>query len=107
MTTIAFDGFQMAAKGHAGFAEQGKDIVCAGMSTLFAAAAEMILDLEANRMLDLSPVIRLCPGDVLLAADPLPEGQERTKAIFDYLAIGCRILAESYPENVCIYSACG
>lgn len=105
MVSIRFEGMSMEAKGHAGYAPMGADVVCAGMSTLFMTAAEMIRDMERRGMLAKKPMIRLEPGNVALTMEPWEDTQERAQAIWDYLETGCAIMAESYPPNVCIFVA--
>lgn len=104
MTRIVFDGLTMQAVGHAGYGAFGQDVVCAGMSTLFVTAAEMILDMEEGGLVA-DKVLRLEPGNVCMGVRPAEAGREKAEWLFRTLETGCRILAESYPDNVCIETA--
>ena len=43
MITIEINDYELKIHGHAEFAEKGKDIVCAGISTLFYTLYEVLL----------------------------------------------------------------
>lgn len=104
MTQITFDGYRMTAKGHAGAGPWGSDVVCAGLSTLFTTAAEMLLEMrETDAVADMD--VQLCQGDVVLSMAPTESGRERADAVWDFLHTGCLLLAESYPQNVVITAA--
>ena len=79
---------ELTVQGHAGYGEYGKDVVCAGASTLvFTLCHELIrLGLEHER--DLSP------GYARLKTN----GEARE--LFRFVAAGFMVLAESYPGCV-------
>ncbi len=81
-------GVKISVKGHAGFAEKGKDIVCAGVSALFFTFLESTgAQMKKN-------------GDVICAeADP----DYKNRAVFDAIYKGCKLISDEYPENVRIY----
>ena len=105
MTQITFAGMAMTAKGHAGWGQYGQDVVCAGMSTLFAAVAECMIAMEADGMLEGHADILLQPGNVRLVMQPKARGREKAEAIWEVLTTGCQMLANSYPQNIVMTAA--
>lgn len=92
MITITKDGNKITVHGHADYAEQGKDIVCAGISSLtqtFIAAVEKLTDEQFKY--DISPG----RADIYME-NP---GEDAQLLIGSFL-IGCRLVAEEYPNHV-------
>lgn len=91
----------MEAKGHAGYAEKGKDIVCAGASALFYTAAEYLEGMEREGKLK---QIEICmePGDVTLSCEPKEMAEKEAEHLFRFLKGGCMELASTYPNNVSV-----
>lgn len=81
--------------GHAGWGEEGKDIVCAAVSTLACTLAANMTD-ELVR----DAIIRLEPGDAVIHAAARPKYKNVVTLIFDAIATGFEGVAEQYPENV-------
>lgn len=102
MITIHFDGLNMTASGHAGFASPGQDIVCAGVSALAFAAAEYLTQMRTWGKLEREPVIALEPGEIRLECEPKITAEEEASHVFRMLEIGCRLIAHSYPNNVIV-----
>lgn len=102
MITIQFDGLKMTASGHAGFAPHGQDIVCAGISAICFAAAEYLRQMRGEGKLLQEPVILLEPGEIRLECEPKVTAEEETEHVFGMLEIGCRLIAQSYPNNVSV-----
>ena len=86
MTEITFENGVFRAKGHANYAEQGKDIVCASISML---AYTMAVSLDGNSA-------RLLPGDTEIAY----QDTIKNRMIIDAMQKGFSLLAESYPDYV-------
>ena len=105
MINIRFDGLSMEATGHAGYAEKGKDIVCAAASALFYAAAECLSQMGSWEKMVECPVILMRPGYVKLACEPRTTSQEEAELLFNFLETGCRLLAEEYPEYISVVTA--
>lgn len=105
MITICFNGLRMTASGHAGYAQPGQDIVCAGVSALAFAAAEYLTQMQTWNKLDQDPVILLEPGEIRLECSPKITAQEEAEHVFRMLEIGCRLIAQSYPNNVSVEDA--
>lgn len=105
MTEITFDGLRMRAKGHAGFAKYGEDVVCAGLSTLFVTVEEIIIEMRDEGLLAEEPEVQLCSGDVVLAMEPREKGRYKAETLWEFLRTGVKLLAERYPQYVVITSA--
>ena len=102
MITIHFDGLHMTASGHAGFAPNGQDIVCAGVSALSYAAAEYLTQMHHWGKLEEEPVIVMKPGEIRLECEPILTAQAEAEHVFRFLEIGCRLIAESFMDNVSV-----
>lgn len=95
----------MTASGHAGFAQTGQDIVCAGVSALAFTAAEYLMQMQTWDKLEGDPVILLEPGEIRLECEPKITAEEEAEHVFRMLEIGCRLIAKSYPNNVTVADA--
>lgn len=85
--------------GHAGYAEQGKDIVCAGASALFDALTGTLKEAE-ERGRTTATLRERGENTVIITADPSMNNVNEIKAYYRMAATGLRQLAEQYPENV-------
>ncbi len=93
MIRVTYDREQCAlsARGHAGQAAKGSDVVCAAVTALLLTAA---------RYAEKAPgaSVRREPGDLRVRVSP--ERTERARPVLDALADGLRGIAESWPEHV-------
>ena len=91
--TIDDNAHTLEVAGHANYAEYGKDIVCAGVSSLVQA---LIGWLEENY--DKADGIRVDAheGRVVVSC----EGGEDVSAVFNMTYIGLAQIADSYPDHV-------
>lgn len=81
--------------GHAGYAEIGDDIVCAGVSAI----VYTLLGWMENNDEELEHKnVSIESGDVLIYC----EGGEKAATAFDMTAIGLEQIAQRYPDNVVI-----
>lgn len=99
MIEIHFDGLKVTASGHAGFAPRGQDIVCAGVSTLLAAAAETAARMNRDGLLE-ECTVRLEPGNAEIAMEPTPEGRAKAETVMEMLRAGAALLEEMYGQYV-------
>lgn len=90
------DGIKIT--GHAKYAEPGKDIVCAGISTLAQTLIQSIEDLtKDNIQYDLSPGrVDIKHGDL----------SKQGQLLIDSFFVGVNLIADEYPANVRIAQAC-
>ena len=90
--------WRLEAKGHAGYAEEGEDIVCAGISVLMQTA---VMALE-DRDIPVFSQIKQKKGDVHMVV-ALPEGlssdqQHDGQIILRAMQVGLQAIQEQYPE---------
>ena len=92
MIEIRRDKCGIYISGHAGYAEHGSDIVCAGVSTLaqtLIASVEMLTDEKIQ--------YAVSPGTVDIEYGDL---SEQAQFLIDSFFIGAEMIAATYPENV-------
>ncbi|MDD6045401.1 MAG: ribosomal-processing cysteine protease Prp [Clostridia bacterium] len=102
MTTVTlFRGEQglvgFEAAGHTGYAEEGSDIVCSGVSAITQTAAMGIIELLGiNAGLDISD------GNMylILPADITDIDFEKASIILDTMALGLRSIAATYGDYI-------
>ena len=82
----------ITVKGHANYAEPGKDIVCAAISTLAQTLIYSIEDLAESQI-----KYHISPGTVDIKYwDLSKDAQLLVNSFF----IGCQMIADNYPDNV-------
>lgn len=82
----------IAVTGHAGYAPEGQDIVCAGVTALVQSLIKSFEDLTADKIeYDISP-----------GAADIKYGNlsEKAKTLVDSFFIGVLIIADEFPDNV-------
>ena len=82
----------ISVKGHAHYAEPGKDIVCAAVSILVQNLIQAIEELTQDKI-----EYEIQPGWVCIKHGNLAE---KAKSLFDSFFIGIRMVIEDYPENL-------
>lgn len=83
---------RLTIEGHAGYAEPGKDIVCAGVTALTQTLIKSIEDLTEDKIeYDISP------GRADIKFRNL---SEKAKALVDSFFVGIRLIADEFPENI-------
>ena len=98
------EAMTMEVIGHAGFAEMGKDPVCAGASMLAMTAAQCVKCMEEAGRLQKRAHIVIRNGRVLVTAKSKAEYMQETRHLFWVAETGMRLLAETYPGNIEIQS---
>lgn len=101
MTVVTYDteSFQINIEGHAGFAEVGKDIVCAACSCLSQTLVEAVSSEE-----DFAATVYINSHDaqVYVRCIPLTEARDKCRTVMDTIYTGFAVLAEQYPQYVSI-----
>lgn len=92
MITINRSNQSISIKGHADYAEPGKDIVCAAVSVLAQNLIQSIEELTADKI-----QYSMQPGTVDIKFRDL---SEQAQLLIDSFFIGVKAIAEAYPENV-------
>lgn len=91
------DTYTIKARGHAGYAPRGEDIVCAGVSTLILTLALCIQGYTHG--LECEPTIKI--GDITeISARPKKEREREISLLYWYCISGLDRLQERYPENI-------
>lgn len=78
--------------GHAGYAEPGKDIVCAGATALTQTLIQSIENLTDDKI-----EYRISPGKAEIEYGNL---SEKSKTLVDSFFVGICLIAEEFPEYV-------
>ena len=96
-------GFIFECTGHAGFAEKGKDIVCAGISALTMALAQRLRELEAENILQIE-YCRFCEGEAYMEISFADSKICEMKAseVLETVRAGLEAIQSVYPENLMI-----
>ena len=92
MIEITVTDSSVQITGHAGYADPGKDIVCAAISAL---GQTLLLSLEELTDDDYSAVVS--DGSMNIKFRTL---SDKAKALKGSFFIGCKAISESYPEYV-------
>lgn len=92
---------RVTIKGHAKSAEYGRDLICAGVSTLALTLAANVQGLmEGGQVKDGS--VKLEPGDTEISCCPSPRHRNTVTLIFDAVCAGFEVLASKFPEYVAL-----
>ena len=97
---IAPNVYVATVDGHAGFAEIGKDVVCAGASMYAMGLAQCVMQMHADGKLVKAPNVKVRNGEVTMAVKPRPEHEEELQRYFYMAQVGLKLLQESYPNHV-------
>jgi uncharacterized protein YsxB (DUF464 family) len=100
--TIATEGKKLSLRleGHAGYAEIGKDIVCASASILAYSVAQIVKEAEHKGDLASPPHIHLEGGDTLVTCEPCEDTYEAVQGAYLFAKTGYALLAHNYPQYV-------
>lgn len=95
MIEIRHDGGKVTVKGHANYAEPGQDIVCAAISTLTQVFIASVEELTAAKIKTAQT------GGYMEIV--IEESTERAQVLLDSFLLGCRMIADEYPDNVRVF----
>ena len=90
---------RIAVRGHAGSAEEGKDLVCAAVSALVLTAAANVRRME-DKGCTYSTAVTVDKGDAELAVNPKAYFRLSIMQILDAICAGFEVLSREYPEYV-------
>ena len=98
MTEIKYDpiALSLTVRGHAGYAEAGRDIVCAGVSALFYAIPTTLREKGFKCYADADER----EGFATVRAFPAAEERHSCFMIFETVVAGMKALASNYPDYV-------
>lgn len=94
MTAVKVGISGICVEGHSGYAECGKDIVCAAVSTLTQNLIKSIECLTEDEI-----AYTICPGQIKIDYKNL---SEKAKTLVDSFFIGVSDIAAEYPDYVTI-----
>lgn len=95
---IDIDTLSLNIRGHAGYAEPGSDIVCAGVSVL-----ALTLAAHMARHADDDDLLRLDMDDgIALCMRPDSPRADEYRVLFAFTLEGLELLAGKYPEYVTV-----
>ena len=87
-------------KGHAGFDELGKDVVCAGGSMYAMGLAQCVMQMRQAGKLQKIPNVKVKNGEVFVVAKPKAEHEAELRHYFYMAQVGFRLLEAAYPDHV-------
>lgn len=94
MIKVRYDDKRIRVTGHAGYAEAGKDIVCASVSALCCTLVQSI-----ERIAEEKPKIQLKPG--LFVLDLTDLSIISNVLVYDFI-VGVEGIAKQYPNHVSV-----
>ena len=97
------DRIFLTCRGHAGYAELGKDIVCAAATMLAYTLAQTAVTLNAEGKLMDDPVISMVSGDADISFTPKAEHRQEGIHVIRVIENGAHCLAANYPDNVQVH----
>ena len=90
---------RVTVTGHAGAAENGKDLVCASASILaYTLAANVANMADAGQVRQ--PIIENSEGNTVISCNPRHNLKYSVTLVFDAIFAGFQLLAHDYPEFV-------
>ena len=95
MIEISKSGDIITISGHAEYAEHGRDIVCAAISTLSQVFVASVEELTAAQIKTAQT------GGYMEIV--IEESTERAQVLLDSFLLGCRMIADEYPDNVRVF----
>ena len=93
------DKHRVTISGHANSAEIGKDLVCAGVSTLALTLATFIANAKKARQVN-GDVVKMNEGDTFISCDTTSKYRGGVTLAFDTVCAGFEALAQTHPEHV-------
>lgn len=96
--TMYWSRLRMEIEGHAGYAEEGGDIVCAGASALVEALVGVLHDAEQRGRTTADAEER--DNKLIIWADPNMGSLNEIKAYFRVCVKGLQLLQSNYRDNV-------
>ena len=90
---------RITVRGHAGSAEEGKDLVCAAVSALVLTAAANVRRME-EKGCTYSTAVTVDKGDAEIQVNPKAYFRLSIMQILDAICAGFEVLAREYPEYV-------
>ena len=90
---------RLKVTGHACSAEAGKDLVCAGASTLAVTLATNVRFMAEMGYVR-GPIIDLESGEAVIQCNPVPKFRRSVEQVYNSVCVGFEALAKQYPEYI-------
>ena len=90
----------LRVEGHACYAEQGKDIICASASILVGTVACYVKTAEEDGCLACEPTIIINEGYALIECEPTEDDFEDMRKAYEFATVGMQILENSHPKHI-------
>lgn len=97
MIEVSRSSGEITVNGHAGFAPEGQDIICASVSALVQTLVYSLEDLTEDKI-----EYELSPGTVYIKYRNL---SERAQLLIDSFFVGIETISSNYPYHVRIVQA--
>ena len=98
--TTGDEKLSLRVEGHAGYAEEGEDIVCASASILSYTVAQFVMEAENQGDLKVPPQLKLEKGDMLILCEPKENILRGMEDMFYFAKMGFVLLEHNYPQYV-------
>lgn len=92
MITITHQNQKISIVGHAGYAEHGKDIVCASISALTQVFIASVEELTTDEL-----KCEIGAGNAVISYKNL---SEKSRTLLDSFFVGVKMIADAYPQYV-------
>ena len=92
------ENYTLHEEGHAGYAEEGKDIVCSAVSAMLITLAQVIENMALTEC-NGEVFTELLPGKVYIYCQ-CARGNQKVRDAFEFVNVGLRMIAEQYPDYV-------
>lgn len=98
--TFTTEGKKLSLRleGHAGYAEHGKDIVCASASILAYTVAQFVMEAENNGDLISPAKVQIGSGDTAIMCEPSDDAYNAIQNVYLFAKMGYVLLAHNYPQ---------
>ena len=98
----------LSVKGHAGYAEKGKDIVCSSATILAYTVAQIVKAMDKHGDLTESPTVELNEGEILIVCSVKDEAVYAEAVHTFFVAeVGYMLLEANYPRHLHITKKLG
>lgn len=94
---------RMKLSGHAGFAEKGKDLICAAATAYAYMVASRMQYADFEKKLHAKPFTQLEEGNIVISVLPKDEHVGEVLNTFFDAQVGMKVLETNYPEYVKVF----
>ena len=91
---------KLSIEGHAEHGEQGKDLVCCAVSTLFYTLAQSVMEANGQGLLAKAPSIHEENGNGTISCIANGRYEANVSLIWWTILNGFMLLEENYPKNI-------